>query len=318
MTKQKLMYIAPHISTGGMPQYLLEQIQTFNSDYELYVIEYNNLSDEYVVQRNQIKEIIPPERYFCLGQDKEEILNILIKVRPDIVHFHDVPSWFIDVKIVDELLNLPNRPYYIVTPHSKYALPSSCKLIPDKYVLVSKWSYELYTKNTDAPCDLWEYPIKDLTPEKDKYKKELGLEEDCHHVLNVGLFTPGKNQGEVFEVAKLFNKKRVKFHFVGNQAINFKEYWGPLMENKPDNCVIWGERNDVHKFLQACDVFYFSSNLELFPLVVRESLSYKLPTLIKKLDTYLDVYDNNELIHYIGDDVVENKNKLSKLLKNDL
>mgnify|MGYP003650298159 CR=1 FL=1 len=49
--------------------------------------------------------------------------------------------------------------------------------------------------------------------------------------------------------------------------MNFKDYWGPLVETKPENCIVWGERNDVNKFLQASDLFYFSSILELNPLV---------------------------------------------------
>ena len=36
MSKQKLLYIASHLSTGGMPQYLLKQIQIFESmDWKL-------------------------------------------------------------------------------------------------------------------------------------------------------------------------------------------------------------------------------------------------------------------------------------------
>ena len=64
----------------------------------------------------------------------------------------------------------------------------------------------------------------------------------------------------------------VQFHFVGNQAGNFKEYWEPLMENVPNNVKIWGERSDTDLFLQAADVFMFNSTWECNPLV----LSYKL------------------------------------------
>jgi hypothetical protein len=318
MTKQKLLYVAPHISTGGMPQYLLEQIQTFINKFEVYVIEYANYSDAYVVQKNQIKEILPPENYFCLGEDKTEILDILKSVKPNIVHFQEPICWFIDEEITSQLLNIPDRPFYIETPHSKNALPTTCGFNPDKYVLVSKWAYEKFAKNTSIPCDLWEYPIKNFTPDKEKYQSELGLDPNYHHVLNVGLFTPGKNQSEIFDVAKFLQDKPIKFHFVGNQAPNFQSYWEPLMSDKPDNCIVWGERNDVYKFLQACDLFYFSSNLELFPLVVREALSYKLPLLMKRLDTYLDVYDNNDLITFINNDIKESKNKILNFFNYDI
>ena len=48
--------------------------------------------------------------------------------------------------------------------------------------------------------------------------------------------------------------ERVKFHFVGNQAINFKDYWEPIMQDFPDNCVYHGERDDVDKFYKASDM----------------------------------------------------------------
>ena len=318
MTK-KLLYVAPHISTGGMPQYLLEQIIEFKEKFDIYVVEYSNYSDEYTVQRDQIKKLVNDSNYYCLGNDKSELLNIIKSVKPDICHFQEPVTWFIkDNNIVKGLLEIPNRPYYITTPHSKYVSPTSCNFIPDKYVLVSKWAHQQFIKKTDIPCDIWEYPIKDFTREKEKCQKELGLDPNFHHVLNVGLFTEGKNQGEIFEVARLLQDKPIKFHFVGNQAINFKDYWEPIMETKPDNCIVWGERKDVDKFMQACDLFYFSSNLELFPIVIRETLSYKLPTMMKKLHTYLDVYDNNELVHYIEDDIEQNKNILTKLLGYDI
>jgi glycosyltransferase involved in cell wall biosynthesis len=87
------------------------------------------------------------------------------------------------------------------------------------------------------------------------------------------------------------------------------------MENKPDNCIIWGERDDVYKFIQAADLFFFSSKLELNPLVIKEALSYKLPIFMRKLNTYLDYYDNNFLVTYIDNDLEKTKQLLISHLK---
>jgi hypothetical protein len=118
-------------------------------------------------------------------------------------------------------------------------------------------------------------------------------------VLNVGLFTPGKNQGEIFEIAKNFSSENVEFHFVGNQAPNFEHYWGPLMNARPSNCTVWGERNDVENFMSACDVFYFSSIFELNPLVVKEALSWKMPVLMYDLSTYMGSYEKMPGVHFL-------------------
>jgi hypothetical protein len=87
------------------------------------------------------------------------------------------------------------------------------------------------------------------------------------------------------------------------------------MKHKPDNCIIWGERNDVDTFYAASDMFYFSSTLELNPLSVKEALSYKLPSIFRKLHTYLDTYDNNSLVTYINDDLKLTKRVILETLK---
>ena len=39
----KILYITPHLSTGGTPQYLLKKIELLHDDNDIYVIEYNDL-----------------------------------------------------------------------------------------------------------------------------------------------------------------------------------------------------------------------------------------------------------------------------------
>ena len=77
----------------------------------------------------------------------------------------------------------------------------------------------------------------------------------------------------------------IHFHFIGNQAPNFKQYWEPVMKNLPSNVTIWGERDDVSTFMKAADVFMFNSTWECNPLVLREAaVSYThltLPTILR-------------------------------------
>ncbi len=68
---------------------------------------------------------------------------------------------------------------------------------------------------------------------------------------------PRKNQAEFFEYARALPE--YQFHCVGNQADNFKYYWEPLMQNKPDNLTWWNERSDVDSFYSAMDLFLFTS-----------------------------------------------------------
>jgi glycosyltransferase involved in cell wall biosynthesis len=308
MVMKKLLYITPHLSTGGLPQYLLKKIEHFQNDFDIHVIEYQDLSWEFVVQKNKIKQLISPTKFATLGTDKTQLLEYIERWDPDIIHIEETPESFIANNLIVSIFTKPNRKYFILTTtHSSHTNPADLNFMPDKFVLVSEWSKQKFESVVDVPCDIWEYPIEDLKSEKEKYQEELGFDKEYFHILNVGLFTSGKNQSEVFEIAKQLQDLPIKFHFVGNQAMNFKDYWGPLIETKPENCIVWGERNDVNKFLQASDIFYFSSILELNPLVIKEALSYKLPILMRRLHTYLDQYDNNPLVNYIDNNLETTK-----------
>jgi len=297
---KKLLYVAPHLSTGGQPQYLYKQVKEFIKNFEIEVVEINNSGgNAFVVQKNRIKSLVPVH---TLGNDKSEIISIIENFKPDIIHFHEIPQFDLPTYILDKIFVKQRNYFIVVTTHGSFTNPSEIVYHPDKYVLVSEWSKQRF-EDTGVPLDVWEYPIEEYTFDKESAQKELELDPTWKHVLNVGLFAPGKNQAEIFSIATQLEKYKIKFHFVGNQAGNFEHYWGPLMKHKPENCMIWGERNDVDTFYAACDMFYFSSTLELNPLSVKEALSYKMPSIFRKLHTYLDTYDNNSLVTYINDDL---------------
>lgn len=300
MSKKKLLYIAPHLSTGGQPQYLYKQVKKFINDFEIQVVEINNSGgNAFVVQKNRIKSLVPVH---TLGDNKSQIVDIINAFQPDIIHFQEIPQFDLATNILDRIFSDKRKYFIVASTHGSLTNPSEISYHPDRYVLVSEWSRQKFI-DTGVETAVWEYPIEEYTFDKQAAQKELGFDPNWKHVLNVGLFAPGKNQAEIFAIATQLEKFKIKFHFVGNQAGNFEHYWGPLMKFVPENCVIWGERDDVDTFYSACDMFYFSSKIELNPLSVKEALSYKLPSIFRKLHTYLDTYDDNPLVTYIDDDL---------------
>ena len=312
--KKKLLFIAPHLSTGGMPQFVLKQIEILKDEYEISIIEWENVTGGvFVVQRNAIENILE-NNFYTISQNKTEVLSIISDIEPDIVHFHEIPETFMERSILDKIYSEDRKYHIVVTTHSSLTDPSNIKYTADRFILVSEWSkyiFDTFFKG-EIECEVWEYPIEKYEYDKDSAKDELGWDKDYKHVLNVGLFTKGKNQGELFELAKELKREKVIFHFVGNQAVNFKDYWGPIMESIPSNCIVHGERNDVYKFYKAADLFYFTSNFELNPLAVKEALGYGLPTFIKRLHTYKNMYDE-KVIYITNDSNINKKNMLDSL-----
>ena len=290
----KILYLAPHLSTGGMPSVLLKRIQALEEfDAEIIVVEYSNHSDEYVVQKNEIKKLAT--KVYTLSENKMELMDIIKRHNIHLVHIEEMVEDSVNNFPIDLLNDLydNNRTWKIVeTCHNVYFKPDiEKKYHPDAYVFCTPYHVQTFDKMPSRKFVL-EYPIENKIPksyQKSEAKIELGLDVNKKHVLNVGLWTPGKNQAEGIAIARQLPD--MEFHFVGNQAINFKHYWEPLMVDLPANVHVWGERSDVDVFMQACDIFMFNSTWECNPLVVRQAASHGLPILARNLPQYVGMFD---------------------------
>lgn len=314
----KIVYISPHLSTGGCPQFLLKKIQVLHKDHEIHCIEYAD-HGRFTVQKNQIKEILG-NRLYRVNDRREEIIEIVEKVQPDVVHLEEMPEYFMDKSIALKLYR-KDRAYKIIeTSHDSSFDPRNKAFFPDRFMFVSKYQQE-NMKVLGIPSEVCEYPIG-IVPRK---KREdalgvLGLDPSKKHVVHVGLFTPRKNQAEIIEYAKSLINHPIQFHFVGNQADNFRFYWEPLMKTFPTNCKWWDERKDVDNFYQAADLFLFPSkdgngDKETSPLVIREAISYNIPSLIYNSPVYMGMYDKYDNIKYLAyNDHEGNCEKVLKML----
>lgn len=312
---KRILIITPHLSTGGLPQYLLQKIEHFKNDYEFYVVEWSDISgDVFVVQKNKLRNLLG-DNLITLWENKNLIFDKIKTITPDVIHFEEIPETFIDDNILNELYS-DDRTYTIVsTTHSSFTNPKDIRYTADKYILPSIWSQKIFQDyyGDTIPCEVWEYPTLNIVYDKDRSKEEMGFDKDYKHVLHVGLFTPGKNQKFIIDLAKTLLDHKIKFHFVGNQASNFEDYWKPLMGELPSNCIWHGERSDVDRYYMASDLFMFPSLYELNPLSLKEATSYGLPLFINNLETYMGQYD--DVATYISEDQTLNKINILKLLE---
>ena len=301
------------MSTGGCPQIVAKKVETLKDFYNVIVVEWEMIAWAFVVQRNRVIDMIG-DKFISLSENKEyDLFNIIEDHKVDYIMIEEFSETFIPMHIIERLYSIDRQYKIFETTHCSYTDPNWKKFFPDKFIFVSPHSLDVF-KDLGVPMDLIEYPIDKKTPNKEHYQNLLGLDPEYKHVLNIGLFTWGKNQGYAFEIARLLQDYKIKFHFVGNQASNFVDYWGPIMETKPDNCIVWGERNDVDSFTQSCDVHLFTSRLELNPLSIKESLEYSKPTMIFNLPTYKGKYDSEEHIHYLTGDTIKDSRNLLKIL----
>ena len=308
-----LIIITPHMSTGGCPQVVAKKVELLKNFYNVVVVEYEMLAWSYVVQRNRVIEMIG-DKFISLSENKEyDLFNTIDDYKPDYIFMEEFPETFMENHITKRLYS-KDRTYKIFeTTHSSHSRVEWKKYMPDKFIFVSPFSVDTF-KDIGIPIDLIEYPIDIKTPNKKWAQEQLMLDPEWKHIINIGLFTSGKNQGYLFEVARLLKDYKIMFHFVGNRAVNFESYWSPIMQNKPDNCVVWDERNDVDTFIQACDVHFFSSIMELNPLSIKESLEYSKPTMIFDLSTYMGKYNGVENVHFLTGDLKKDSESLLSIM----
>ena len=291
MEKIKLCYIPSHLSCGGMPQFLLKRIQTlldYTDTFEIFVIEYHDYGKHFPTQRNQIIELLGDHFY-----SSDKVLDILDEIKPDIIHLDEMPELMGNDELFKKIYSNDRKWYIVETCHNSSFRPDSDKKYhPDLYSFCTPWHEEIFG-NMDAQFVTISYPIDKKIFNQGYYVEainKLGFSMHKKNVLNVGIWTSGKNQKEGIEIARKF--PHMMFHFVGAQAGNFAEYWEPLMKDLPSNVKVWGERKDIDTFMEMADIFMFNSTLELNPLVLRHAIEHGLPIIARNLPQYAGMYDD--------------------------
>jgi autotransporter strand-loop-strand O-heptosyltransferase len=326
----KVLFLAPHLSTGGMPGFILKRIESLQKSEiksEIFVVEYNNLSNEYVVQKNIIKSLLPQSNFYTLGENKMQLIDILKNNQIDILHIDDmVETLDFNQTSPYDLMNAiysNDRTWRVIeTCHNVSFQPQIQKIFnPDGYAFCSPWHLEKTFSMMKSPKKLIEFPLEKKLVDKERKKVArtiLGLNQEKIHIINVGLWTAGKNQREGLKVARLLEKTNpeIEFHFIGNLAPNFQYYWEPLVKNIPKNVTIWGERADAQIFMEACDIFMFNSTWECSPLVLKESISLGKKVIARNLTEYMNTF--KPYITEIDDDPKKTANTILSLIKKDV
>ena len=139
----KILFITPHLSTGGGPQYLLKKISSLKNNCDIYCVEYNDVTGGVlIVQKKQIQDLLG-SKLITLSQNKNELIKIIGNLKPEIIHFEEMPEYFCDVDIATAIYS-KDRSYKIIeTSHDSSFDPQNKVFFPDCFAFVSE-----FQKNT--------------------------------------------------------------------------------------------------------------------------------------------------------------------------
>jgi hypothetical protein len=326
--KKKILYLTPHLSTGGSPEWLRKAIESIKDDFEIFVVEFSLYASTFDVQRKKIIEMIGENKFYSLGsvfddmkthvKNRWKLIDIINEIQPDVVHINEMPEMFEYNGFPDEILSelyKEDRSYRIYeTSHcSTYKPDETKRYIPDAFIHCSRLHFEQY-KNFDVPQYLAEYPVeKKERLNREETLEKLDLDPNKKHILQAGLFTVGKNQRYTFELANATQDLDIQYHFVGNHC------WTDGC-NIPDdhmslpNCKIWGERNDMDVFMGCMDILIFPSLVELNPIVLKEADSWGMNIFLNDIEAYTGAYKENENVTFMTLDLERDKEILIRLL----
>ena len=115
---------------------------------------------------------------------------------------------------------------------------------------------------------------------RDKVRKEMGIQDGCIVIGNVGSLKKGKNQSFLLRVFHEIETKRndVQLWIIGNGE-DLKKLQNEALElGLQDKVVFWGQRSDVSRLMQGMDCFVFTSLSEGLGIVAIEAQAAGLPT----------------------------------------
>jgi len=315
----KIVFITPNLSTGGMPEYVRRSIELLNREQNTVLLI--EMRTEYVL--NAIRQRVLDLTGIELFSAEKSSIKAVQKIKdfnPDVIHFTEPSEQVINPDYLSEIY-VENRTWKIIeTCHdSSYPLQSK-QFLPDKFLLVSPFQVRMM-QSLQIPSELIQYDVPELD-KIDKYFliKKLNLDPNKKHIFQFGIFSPRKNQKETVEIAKLMINDPVQFHFVGNTADSYSYYWKPILDNLPKNCKFWGEHKDVQQFYSVADMVIFPSielidDKETNPLVIKETIKYKIPLFLKDTPVYLGMYPENSKVTYMKSTHYDNYVLIQQILK---
>lgn len=212
----KIVFITPHLSTGGMPQYLNNKIAKLKDECDIWILEQTHESS-YNTIRKRIEREIGVNKIITFGSNPVKLLlDSIDRLDPDIVHFEEPCEQFLTDNLLEHIFRKDRRYKIIETFHDSSLGHEEKRYLPDKFIVVSPWQVYLVQKH-GVPVEVIEHEIyKKGEKDQERARKILGFDPNKKHVIQVGIFTPRKNQLETAELARNFPD--VQFHFIRRSA----------------------------------------------------------------------------------------------------
>ena len=310
-----LIIMCSHFSTGGMPSIVAAECAARpETPIHLFIHEYAGLNVHLDIVR-MLPNVRLYQYYNNPEVDDPKMLGEILELKPAFVIQHGSKKFRTELRAKGiHTLNIVHSRFFA---RDLFGVPEA-----DRFLVVAPSlennMREIGIKN---PISVISPPIdtERFNPEnfdRDGLRSKYGFKPDDFLILNVGLWTPSKNQLGAIAIFKEFgspNRKSdimpfpINSHLllVGPMANNFKDYWNPIIKRERpitlykgnENLHVYGQRADVAEFYAMADIYIHPSHIEACCVSIREAASMGLPCLINDIPENRDIFPET-LFHY--------------------
>ena len=309
MNKLKVVHVTQ--SLGGVKTYI-EHLFNYSSgnefDYVIIAPEHSEFQ-EFCSARNityhpvKIKRSINPVQEIAVLFN---IISILKKEKPDIVHTHSakggylgrIAAKFVSAKVIYSPHAFSFLSFKGIKRIAFYFLEFIARkwtdiLLSVSYSEANRAIHEVGYEKNKVRVILNAIPVEDTLPFRN-YSK-------CYEIGMIGRLTYQKNPFLFLELASKILEKfpNIKFSILGAGLCDHlsEDINAYLVENNlVDKIEIlkWGDNNKSKNYLKSIDIFLMTSVFEGLPFSLVEAMASGLPCIVSKVDGNTDVIQNLE------------------------
>ena len=237
-----------------------------------------------------------------------QLIKIIRKLRPDIVHCHNPSGGFIG-RLAATLAKTGAKRVY--TAHGFHFHPLGNKFsnaiyrfiesfagrfLSDAVITINQWDFEeakklmpesrvYFTHGVGVSTDIFD-PKTVIPKERQAIRDEFNVPDRGILITCIGELIPRKNQRAAIEALKSLSNK-IQAVFVGDGRDEVS-----LQAQVTENIHFAGFRRDTRAILAATDIFLFPSLQEGLPCAIQEALSMEVPVVCYAIRGCTDMVEN--------------------------
>lgn len=307
----KILYIVSSLKKTGPIVVLANIIKFIDTDkFEPTILtlspEPNSSMQQYFTDSLHIKvDTIGLSRIKGLFFAKKNIKKYIENNNIDLVHSHgfraDILLNGISITQVSTIHNYPFYDYimkfgnlkgtFMAKKHFKFIKDHSTNCIACAKTIASEFHKNnlnlKYIQNGVNIQDFYPLPSKDIL----KIRRKLHLPNNKTIFITVGSLIPRKDMGTVISAFNIFNKDYGGILLVIGNGDEQKK----LESLSTKNILFLGHIDNVVEYLQISDCFISASLAEGLPNTVLEAMACGLPTILSKISSHVEIYENKEV-----------------------